>query len=301
MPTWIAFLIVAMLAESQAAPRIAIVSLQGEQGSEVTLLLERVVSKFNPVDPDLTRRAVKGASYSGSLNMSVGDAKSLGESIGCEFYFAGLARTVRRIGTRDETYFESLAGIYLIETRTGRLVTFTMVRERAPTDSEATGKMLASLKAHVIDLEQAIYGAFKRSQDEARTLPQADELEVIDLDGSLTPGGVSPPVFYERLKPEYTDIAASIDLVATVEISAIFGTAGRVESSEIVRWAGFGLDESALATVRKLRFKPAIKQGKPISVRGLVRYNFKKPPSAAEREAEANKLRESIKKNTQKP
>jgi len=290
-----------MLTQSQATPRIAIVSLQGDQGSEVTLLVESVVSKFNPVDPDLTRRAVKGASYSGSLNMSLSDAKSLGESIGCDFYFAGVARTVRRIGTRDDTYFESLSGIYLIETRTGRLVTFTMVRERAPTEAEASERMLNSVKAHLIDLEQAIYAAFKRSQDEARNLPQAEEFEVIDLDGSSNPRGVSPPVFYERLKPEYTDNAASIDLVATVEVSAIFGTAGRVESSEVVRWAGFGLDESALATVRKLRFKPAMKQGKPITVRGLVRYNFKKPQSAAEREADANKLRESIKKNTQKP
>lgn len=299
--TWLTFVIAAMFALPQVGPRIAIVSLQGDQGSEVTLLLEQVVSKFNPVDPDLTRRAVKGASYSGSLNMSRSDAKSLGESIGCDYYFAGLAKIVRRIGTRDDTYFESLAGVYLIETRTGRLVKFTMVRERAPTDSEASGKMLKSLKAHLIDLEQAISAAFKRSQDEARTLPPADALEVIDLEGGSTPLGVSAPVFYERLKPEYTDDAASIDLVATVEISAIFGTAGRVESSEVLRWAGFGLDESALATVRKLRFKPAMKQGKPISVRGLVRYNFKKPPSAAEREAEANKLRESIKQSTQKP
>lgn len=299
--TWLTFVIAAMFALPQVGPRIAIVSLQGDQGSEVTLLLEQVVSKFNPVDPDLTRRAVKGASYSGSLNMSRSDAKSLGESIGCDYYFAGLAKIVRRIGTRDDTYFESLAGVYLIETRTGRLVKFTMVRERAPTDSEASGKMLKSLKAHLIDLEQAISAAFKRSQDEARTLPPADALEVIDLEGGSTPLGVSAPVFYERLKPEYTDDAANIDLVATVEISAIFGTAGRVESSEVLRWAGFGLDESALATVRKLRFKPAMKQGKPISVRGLVRYNFKKPPSAAEREAEANKLRESIKQSTQKP
>lgn len=301
MSTWLTFLIAAMFALPQAAPRIAIVNLQGDHGNEVTVLLEGLASKSIPVDPDLTRRAVKGASYSGSLNMSLSDAESLGESIGCDYYFAGLAKTVRRIGTRDEAYFESLAGIYLIETRTGRLVTFTMVRERGPTDSEATEKMLNSVKAHQMDLEQAIYAAFKRSQDEARALPPADELEVIDLDGGSIPPGISPPVFYERLKPEYTDNASSVDLVATVEISAVFGTAGRVESSEVVRWAGFGLDESALATVRKLRFKPAMKQGKAISVRGLVRYNFKKPPSAAEREAEANKLRESIKKNTQQP
>ena len=282
-------------------PRVAIINLQGDEGTRTTKLLESVARKFDAVDPDLTLRAIKGASYSGSLNLSLSDAKSLGESIGCDFYITGISRTLRRIGSRDDTYFEGLAGIYLIETRTGRLVSFTLVRERAPTEAEATEKMINSVSARLGEVEERIRAAFKRSQDEARSLPAGAEIEIIDLDGGTAPAGISSPVFYERLKPEYTDDAASIDVVATVEISAIFGTAGRVESSEVVRWAGFGLDESALATVRKLRFKPAVKQGKPISIRGLVRYNFKRPPSAAEREAEANKLRESIRKNTQKP
>jgi len=293
-------LVLALLHCQQVVPRVAIIELQGDQGTNVSKLLCESMQTFDLVDGDLTARAVRGAAYAGSLNLSLDDARSLGESIGCDFYLTGLARTIRRIGTGDETYFEGLAGIYLVETRSGRLVSFTMVRERGGTDVAATAAMLKSAQALTRELEESIRSSFKKAQEAARTAPEPEQLEVIDLEGG-PPRGLTPPAFYDRLKPEYTADAMSIDLVATVEISAVFGSGGRVESSEVVRWAGFGLDQSALATVRKLRFKPATRQGKPLSVRGLVRYNFKQPPSAAEREAEANKLRESIRKNSVKP
>jgi hypothetical protein len=47
---------------------------------------------------------------------------------------------------------------------------------------------------------------------------------------------------------------------------------------QIVRWAGFGLDETTIATVRQLHFFPAMKNGTPIPMRVLLRYNFRQPP-----------------------
>ena len=52
------------------------------------------------------------------------------------------------------------------------------------------------------------------------------------------------------------------------------GEVGRVE---IARWAGYGLDESVLATVRQLHFFPAMRNGRAIPMRVLLRYNFRKP------------------------
>jgi outer membrane biosynthesis protein TonB len=46
----------------------------------------------------------------------------------------------------------------------------------------------------------------------------------------------------------------------------------------VVRWAGFGLDEATVATVRQLHFFPAMRNGAAVPLRVLLRYNFRKPP-----------------------
>jgi TonB family protein len=93
--------------------------------------------------------------------------------------------------------------------------------------------------------------------------------------------GIEPPVFYQRLKPAYTEQADLAGIAATVELEAVFGEDGKVGQVEVVRWAGFGLDESAIATVRQLRFKSARRDGKNVTIRGLVRYNFRRPRTQA--------------------
>jgi TonB family protein len=53
---------------------------------------------------------------------------------------------------------------------------------------------------------------------------------------------------------------------------------GEVVRAEITRWAGYGLDESVLDTVKQMHFFPAMRQGVAIPMRVLLRYNFRKPP-----------------------
>ena len=62
----------------------------------------------------------------------------------------------------------------------------------------------------------------------------------------------------------------------------------------MVKWAGFGLDESAIATVKKLRFKPAERDEKKLTIKGLVRYNFRRPLSQAEKQEEIERLKRSL-------
>ena len=78
------------------------------------------------------------------------------------------------------------------------------------------------------------------------------------------------------MKPEYTPQADSSDISATVEARVVFKSDGQVGDIEIIMWAGFGLDESAAAAIRQLRFKPATRDGRPVSVRATVRYNFRR-------------------------
>ena len=287
--------------QTNSRPRIAIVDIHGDEGGRVVSLLEDVARQFEAIDRDLSRRAARGASYSGSLNLTAEEARSLGESIGCDYYLTGIVRNIRRLGSDGEAYFEAISGIYLIETWSGRLVRFEFVRERAENETAAANSLVQAVSERASRLRNAIAFAHGQRRAYALELPQESPLDVVNLDGQQSSGNLTAPIFYERLRPDYSAEAASIDLIATVEISAVFGVGGRVETSEVVRWAGFGLDETALATVRRLRFKSATKDGKPVSVRGLVRYNFRRPPPQAERDAEANKLKESIRKTVRSP
>jgi outer membrane biosynthesis protein TonB len=51
---------------------------------------------------------------------------------------------------------------------------------------------------------------------------------------------------------------------------------GDITDLEITRWAGFGLDENVIAVVRSMNWRPAERNGKPLKIRFLLRYNFKK-------------------------
>ena len=90
--------------------------------------------------------------------------------------------------------------------------------------------------------------------------------------------GIRMPRPYRRLRPNYPDTAARAEAEATVDVVVDVGTDGEVGDVHVVRWAGFGLDETTVATVRQLHFFPAMKNGSPIPMRVMLRYNFRKPP-----------------------
>ena len=72
--------------------------------------------------------------------------------------------------------------------------------------------------------------------------------------------------------------AARAEAEATVDVQLDIDESGEVSRVEIVRWAGFGLDDAAVSTVRQLHFTPARRYGQAIPMRVLLRYNFRRPP-----------------------
>ncbi len=106
-------------------------------------------------------------------------------------------------------------------------------------------------------------------------------IEDLPEEGSPKVNGFKPPEFLNRVKPEYNSEAEQADITATVEAMVVFRSTGEVGEIEIVRWAGFGLDQSSERAIRQLKFKPATRDGKPISVRALIRYNFRRVSAPA--------------------
>ena len=79
-------------------------------------------NELTVADADMTRAAATGGAYSGSLNLYVSEARDLGAVLGTEFYVLGDAQTLRRSSSTRPAYYESYCSIFVVSSRTGRLV-----------------------------------------------------------------------------------------------------------------------------------------------------------------------------------
>jgi TonB family protein len=271
---------------AQTPIRLAVLDFAGdEQGKFAGLLrsLSRASdsTQFDLLDEALARLAARGAGYDGSLNLSREEARALGQSLGCDFYFLGKVLITRRAVSADQFYFEALAGLFVVESRTGALALFVFDRAQAEDEQKARDRLEEMVKREWPRCASAIVSARKRQAAEIETAPQIAGPLIEVFPDNPDAEGMERPVFYQRLKPAYTEQADLAGVTATVELEVVFGADGKVGEVGVSRWAGFGLDESAVATVRQLGFKPARRDGKDVTIRALVRYNFRRPPSQA--------------------
>jgi protein TonB len=88
-------------------------------------------------------------------------------------------------------------------------------------------------------------------------------------------GGVSNPVPIITPEAEFSDEARRAKYQGSCMITIIVDARGYPQNPRIVGALGMGLDEKALEAVRKYRFKPAMKDGKPVPVMITVEVNFR--------------------------
>jgi TonB family protein len=89
-------------------------------------------------------------------------------------------------------------------------------------------------------------------------------------------GGVSAPVPLNNVEAEFSDEARRAKYQGVVLVGLIVDAQGNPQSVHIVRALGMGLDEKAIEAVKKYKFKPAMKEGKPVAVSGVtVEVNFR--------------------------
>lgn len=75
-------------------------------------------------------------------------------------------------------------------------------------------------------------------------------------------------------KAKYTEEARQNKVQGTVVLSAVFTSDGRIQSIRVVRGLPDGLTEKAIEAAQKIRFKPAEKNGAPVTVRGQLEFTF---------------------------
>jgi TonB family protein len=236
------------------------------------------------IDQSMMRAALTGIGYDGSINLRREEARRISAAIGCDFFMIGKTEALTRSEREGESHEEAYAAVMIVDGRPGALATFDFVSAKAPTREAALKSLLASIDSRGAGyVDQMIQLRSTGSLFSNREPASPDAIEDVPDEGSSRAVGFTPPEFLNRVKPDYTPPAELADITATVEALVVFRASGEVGAVEITRWAGFGLDESAERAMRQLKFKPATRDGKPVNVRALMRYNFRRLSEANER------------------
>jgi len=88
-------------------------------------------------------------------------------------------------------------------------------------------------------------------------------------------GGVSPPSVLSKVEPEYSEEARKAKWQGTVVLQLVVDEHGMPRDMRVMRSLGLGLDQKAMDAVSKWRFKPGMKDGKPVPVIATIEVNFR--------------------------
>ncbi len=274
-----------------AASKVAVLDFgETETGRRAAAKLAKVLARdagqITIVDQAQSRAAASGSGYQGSLNMTLAEARDLGAAIGCDFFVTGNAQTLRRSSSANPAYYESFANVFFVHAQTGKLLFWENLDTEADTNEAAEAELLNEINE---GFAAKFSVAIRRTGEDEQLRRQARErkletpietLSFEDVPEENDPAAKDfrTPQPYRRLRPRYTDAAARFEVEAIVDVTVEIDVEGRVQNVDVLRWAGYGLDQSVVETVRQLHFRPAMRTGRNVPVRVLLRYNFRRPP-----------------------
>lgn len=256
------------------AQKIAVIAPEKIGNSEkfAEKLSESLSKNAKILDASLSETAFRAVNFATPFNLTTVESKNVASAIGCDYFLLVKSENMRRSAYRKPENFESYAAVFAVSSRTGRLVFFVLKSFEEEKPNEADKKLFDItdlLATEIIEKLKII------SREEAIEKPTQNIFELPE-ENSAEAKGLRPPLPFRRIKPEYTSIAYFYNIEATVDIEIEVSETGKILKTEIVRWAGYGLDESVRETVLKMQWRPADRNGKTLPMRVLLRYNFKK-------------------------
>lgn len=81
-------------------------------------------------------------------------------------------------------------------------------------------------------------------------------------------------LIHYREKAKYTEEARQAKMQGTVALQAIFRSDGVMVIPHVSRYLPFGLTLTSVEAASRIRFTPAMKDGSPVSVRGVLEFTF---------------------------
>ena len=88
-------------------------------------------------------------------------------------------------------------------------------------------------------------------------------------------GGGSPPSVLLKVEPEYSEEARKAKFQGTVILFVVVDEKGNPRELKVIRPLGLGLDQKAIEAVEKWKFRPGMKDGKPVAVQATIEVNFR--------------------------
>jgi periplasmic protein TonB len=88
-------------------------------------------------------------------------------------------------------------------------------------------------------------------------------------------GGISAPEAVSTPDPQYTEEARNAKTQGTCVLWLIVDEQGNPRDIRVVRGLGYGLDARAIDAVKQWRFRPALKDGRPVNVQISVEVGFR--------------------------
>jgi protein TonB len=86
---------------------------------------------------------------------------------------------------------------------------------------------------------------------------------------------VVPPTVLRKVEPEYSKEALEARVEGTVRLSIVISETGVPDNVTVVQPLGMGLDEKARECVLQWRFRPAMREGKPVRTDANIEVNFR--------------------------
>jgi len=113
---------------------------------------------------------------------------------------------------------------------------------------------------------------FQRGHDYSRSPDQILEEPGV-LRGGVDGAGIPSCVYCPA--PGYSDASRAAKAQGTVVLSVVVTSEGKADSIYVVKGAPFGLTSQAIKAVQNWKFRPAQKDGKPVSVRVPIETTFR--------------------------
>jgi TonB family protein len=79
----------------------------------------------------------------------------------------------------------------------------------------------------------------------------------------------------EKPKPDYSDEARRLRIEGDVVLRVTFEASGAIVVHGVLEGLGHGLDEAAMVAARRIKFKPARRNGEPVDLTAILRVVFR--------------------------
>ncbi|MCS7216056.1 MAG: energy transducer TonB [Thermodesulfovibrio sp.] len=110
----------------------------------------------------------------------------------------------------------------------------------------------------------------KSTLDEGISGSKSEKDKIIDAEF----GTASGPRFIHREVPVYPQVARRLGKEGKVVLRLTIDEKGELVNIEVLEGASYGFTEAAIEAVKKSKFAPAIKNGKPVASRAILPVRF---------------------------